>query len=422
MKKVPCYPADVMLPDFSKVDGSKWAVIACDQYTSEPEYWEETAKTVGDSPSTLQIIIPEVYLSKSESIIPKVNQKMLEYEKEVLKTYKNSMIYTERLQKDGRVKHGLMVAVDLEDYDFKKGSTSLIRATEGTVLERIPPRVAVRRDASIESPHIMILIDDDKKTVIEPITAVKESLEKVYDFTLMQGGGSVKGYIVKEDMFASINSALANIISDENTQRLYGANAPSKLLFAVGDGNHSLATARTSYLEIKEKIGEEAAKNHPARYALVELVNLHDDALEFEPIYRVMFGVDPANVLSELNSYVNSLNGKETAQKITCIVGDNETEIIATNPEKQLTVGTLQDFIDKYISKFGGEVDYIHGEDSVKNLCKKENSIGFIFTGMEKSQLFKTVIFDGALPRKTFSIGHAYDKRYYIECRKIKTL
>lgn len=421
MKKIPCYPADIMLPDFSVVDGQKWAVIACDQYTSEPEYWEETKKIVGDSPSTLSIIIPEVYLSSSDTIIPKVNQKMIEYEKSVLKTYKNSMIYTERLQRDGRVKRGLIAMVDLEDYDFSKGSTSLIRATEGTVLERIPPRVKVRRDASIESPHIMVLIDDDKKTVIEPIADKKESLEKIYDFTLMQGGGSVKGYLIK-DGFDKITSALSDIISDENAERLYGKNAPSKLLFAVGDGNHSLATARTSYLEIKEKLGEEVAKNHPSRYALVEITNLHDDALEFEPIYRVMFGVSPSNVIEELKAYASSVKGSETAQTIECIVGETSQTVVVNSPEKQLTVGTLQDFIDGYIKKHGGEVDYIHGVDSVKALASKEGAIGFIFSGMEKSQLFKTVIFDGALPRKTFSIGHAYDKRYYIECRKIKTL
>ena len=419
MNKKYCYPADIMLPNFSEVDGTKWAIIACDQYTSEPEYWEKAKSIVGDSPSTLSIIVPEVYLSNSSEIIPKVNQKMLEYEKTVLQTYKNSIIYTERLQKDGRVKHGLVAAIDLEDYDFSKGSKSLIRATEGTVLERIPPRVAVRRDASIESPHVMVLIDDDKKTVIEPITACKESLEKIYDFELMQGGGSVKGYLVK-DGFDKINQALANLISDENAERLYGNNAPSKLLFAVGDGNHSLATARTCYLEVKKTLGEEAAKNHPARYALVEITNLHDDALEFEPIYRVMFGVSPSHVIEKLNAYVKTLKGSEKAQKVECIVKDSVTEIIIDCPEKQLTVGTLQDFIDDYIKTYGGEVDYIHGEDSVKALASKDEAIGFIFTGMEKSQLFKTVIFDGALPRKTFSIGHAYDKRYYIECRKIK--
>lgn len=417
MKKLSLYPTDVMLPDFNLVDGTKWAVIACDQYTSEPEYWEETKNIVGDSPSTLSIIVPEVYLSNSENIIPKVNQKMIEYEENVLKTYKNSMIYTERTQKDGRVKHGLVAVIDLEDYDFSKGSTSLIRATEGTVLERIPPRVKVRKNATIETPHVMLLIDDDNKTVIEPITKNKESLEKIYDFILMQGGGSVKGYLVK-DGFEKINSALQNLISDQNAQRLYGGNAPSKLLFAVGDGNHSLATARTCYLELKQKLGD-GAKNHPARYALVEINNLHDDALDFEPIYRVMFGVSPSHVIKELSTYVKSLNGSESAQTVECIANNKTQKIVIEKPEKQLTVGTLQDFIDYYIKTFGGEVDYIHGEDSVKALASKDGAIGFIFSGMEKSQLFKTVIFDGALPRKTFSIGHAYDKRYYIECRKI---
>ena len=417
MKNTYLYPTDVMLPDFNLVDGSKWAVIACDQYTSEPEYWETVKSIVKDSPSTLSLIVPEVYLSNAKSIIPTVNQKMIEYEKNVLKTYKNSMIYTERTQKDGRVKRGLVAMIDLEDYDFSKGSTSLIRATEGTVLERIPPRVAVRKNATIETPHVMLLIDDDKKTVIEPISNGKETLEKIYDFTLMQGGGSVKGYLVKDGL-DKINTALQNLISDENAKRLYGSNAPSKLLFAVGDGNHSLATARTCYLEVKQQLGEDA-KNHPSRYALVEINNLHDDALDFEPIYRVMFGVSPSHVIKELSTYVKTLKGTEKTQTVECIVKDETQKIVIEKPEKQLTVGTLQDFIDYYIKTFGGEVDYIHGEDSVKALANKENAIGFIFSGMEKSQLFKTVIFDGALPRKTFSIGHAYDKRYYIECRKI---
>ena len=233
----------------------------------------------------------------------------------------------------------------------------------------------------------------------------------------MQGGGSVKGYLLK-DGFDKINTALQNLISDENAKRLYGSNAPSKLLFAVGDGNHSLATARACYLEVKQQLGEDA-KNHPSRYALVEINNLHDDALDFEPIYRVMFGVSPSHVIKELSAYVKTLKGTEKTQTVECIVKDETQKIVIEKPEKQLTVGTLQDFIDYYIKTFGGEVDYIHGEDSVKALANKENAIGFIFSGMEKSQLFKTVIFDGALPRKTFSIGHAYDKRYYIECRKI---
>ena len=416
--KYALYPANILLPDFTKVDGTKWAVVACDQYTSEPEYWEKAKELVGNTPSTLSLILPEVYLSESDSRVPLINTSMEEYLKSVLKENKNSMIYTERVQRDGRVKHGIVAMIDLEDYDFSVGSKSLIRATEGTVLERIPPRVQVRKGASIELPHVMLLIDDDNKTVIEPITAKKDSLTKVYDFTLMQGGGKVSGYLVDKADFDKINDSLSALISDENAKRLYG-NAPSKLLFAVGDGNHSLATARTCYLNIKKELGDKALE-HPSRYALVEVVNLHDDALEFEPIYRVMFGVDIQKVISKLKEYAKTLNGSEAPQKVKILTKSEEFEIVFDKPEKQLTVGTLQDFIDLYLKENEGEVDYIHGEDSVRALSSKENAIGFIFSGMEKSQLFKTVIFDGALPRKTFSIGHAYDKRYYVESRKIK--
>ncbi len=419
MSKKLYYPADIMLPDFDKVSGTKWAVIACDQYTSEPEYWQKAEEIRKDSPSTLSLIIPEGFLSEAKERIPKINREMENYVQNVLKTYPNSVIYTERVQKDGKIKHGLVCMVDLEEYDFKVGSKSLIRATEGTVLERIPPRVEIRKDAPIELPHIMLLIDDDYKTVVEPITAKKDSLQKIYGFELMQGGGSVSGYLVKDSDFENINLALANIISDENANRLYG-NAPSKLLYAVGDGNHSLATARTCYLNIKKELGEEVAKNHPSRYALVEIVNLHDDALDFEPIYRVMFGVDSKKVLQALKDYAKNLNGKEKPQTVEVYFGDIVEKVTFEKPEKQLTVGTLQDFIDQYLKVNDGEVDYIHGESVTKNLSKKENAIGFIFSGIEKNQLFKTVIYDGALPRKTFSIGHAYDKRYYIECRKIK--
>ncbi|MBO7214877.1 MAG: DUF1015 domain-containing protein [Clostridia bacterium] len=418
MNKYYLHPADIMLPNFTEVDGSKWAVIACDQYTSEPEYWVKASEIIGSSPSTLSLILPEVYLSESEARVPVINQTMNEYLKSVLKTHKNSMIYTERVQRDGRVKHGIVAMVDLEEYDFSVGSTSLIRATEGTVLDRIPPRVKVRKDAAIELPHVMLLIDDDKRTVIEPISSNKQNLTQIYGFELMQGGGSVSGYLVSGSDYDKINSALSALISDENANRLYG-NAPSKLLFAVGDGNHSLATARTCYLNVKATLGEKAL-SHPSRYALVEVCNVFDDALEFEPIYRVMFGVDTKKVISALTEYANGLKGSEKAQTVKIITKDGECEITFAHPEKQLTVGTLQDFIDSYLKSNDGEVDYIHGEDSVQTLSVQDNAIGFIFSGMEKSQLFKTVIYDGALPRKTFSIGHAYDKRYYIECRKIK--
>ena len=417
MKNIPCKPCDILLPDFNAVSGEKWAVIACDQFTSEPNYWENAKEIVGNSPSTLNLIIPEVYLNETDKRVPEINEQMQVYQNEVLKEYKNSIIYTERVQKDGRVKHGIVLAVDLEDYDFSKGSTSLIRATEGTVIERIPPRVKVRRGASIELPHVMLLIDDDKDTVIKPLTEKKNSFKKIYDFSLMLGGGAVSGYLVDEALYSDLFKSIAALVDDDNASRLYG-NAKSKLLFAVGDGNHSLATAKTMYEEIKQKLGKEA-ENHPARYALVEIVNVHDEALEFEPIYRVMFGVNPEKVLKEFEEYTQTLNGNEKPQTVKCIIGKNVVEVTVSHPEKQLTVGTLQDFIDKYLKTNEGEVDYIHGENSVLTLSEKENSIGFIFSGMEKNQLFKTVIFDGALPRKTFSIGHAHDKRYYIECRKI---
>ena len=413
------YPADILMPDFAKVDGRKWSVIACDQHTSEPEYWEEAKKISDGSPSTLELILPEVYLSETEARVPKINETMKNYVDSVLCEHKDALIYVERTQSDGAVRRGLVGKIDLEAYDYRKGATSLVRATEGTVLDRIPPRVAVRRDAVIELPHVMVLIDDPKMTVIEPEIKACESYEKAYDFDLMIGGGHIKGYFVSDEGKRRIDGALAALASPEEMKEKYGADyAP--LPFAVGDGNHSLASAKAAYEEIKAKLGE-AALDHPARYALVEIVNLHDEALKFEPIYRVMFGVSPVAVLAALNDYANNLDGNEKPQSVEYIHAVGEGSLIFKRPSAQLTVGTLQNFIDEYISAHPeASVDYIHDVSSTKNLAKQENAIGFIFDGMEKSQLFKTVICDGALPRKTFSMGHAADKRYYLECRKIK--
>lgn len=418
-KHTPLYPSDILLPNFDEVNGEKWAVIACDQFTSEPEYWRDAEKFVNGAPSTLSLIIPEVFLSETDARIPVIDKFADEYEKSVLKTHKNSMIYLERTQSDGRVRRGIVAMVDLEDYDFSKGSTSLIRATEGTVLSRIPPRVKVRKLASIETPHVMVLIDDPSKTVIEQFVSKKQSMQKAYDFNLMLGGGHVEGYFIGEEDFAGIDSALSNLITEDANVKRYG-KAVSPLLFAVGDGNHSLATAKTIYEDLKKEIGDKAL-SHPSRYALCEVVNLHDDALSFEPIYRVVFGADEEKLLSALKDYSGNLNGAEEKQTTTIVTVKGESELSFNKPEKQLTVGTLQDFLDKFVSQNEGvEVDYVHGENSVREIVKKTGAIGFIFTGMQKSQLFKTVIFDGALPRKTFSMGHARDKRYYLECRKIK--
>ncbi len=418
MKKCYC-AADILLPDFKKISPYAWSVVACDQFTSEPEYWQKAEAEVGDSPSTLCMILPEVYLGEAEERIPRINATMKEYLDGVLVAHKDSEIYVERTQSDGSVRCGVVLAVDLECYDYSKGAQSLIRATEATVVERIPPRVAIRRDAEVELPHVMLLIDDPDKTVIEPL-ANSGDMEVAYDTDLMLGGGHIKGRFLSGEEKIRLSTALDALITPEAMKRKYGSDSLSPLLFAVGDGNHSLASAKAAYEEIKARIGEKAAMEHPARYALVEIVNIHDDALKFEPIYRVMFGVDTADVLSELRKYADTLDGTAQAQTCGYITAGAFGEISFERPVRQLTVGTLQDFIDGYIASHkGAEVDYIHGENSVKTLASKTNAIGFIFSGMSKSELFKTVIFDGALPRKTFSMGHAEDKRYYLECRKI---
>ena len=414
------FAADILLPDFSKHDGTKWAVIACDQHTGEPEYWHAAEALVGADPSTLAMILPEAYLEQTEERIPVINQTMDRYLTEVLREHKDSMIYLERTLANGTVRRGIVGCIDLEQYDYSRGAASLIRATEGTVLERIPPRVAIRRGASVELPHVMVLVDDPMKTVVEPIANACGALDLAYDFDLMLDGGHVKGYWIDSDRQTALNGALEALITPQQMKARYGEEyAP--LLFAVGDGNHSLASAKAAYEEVKAKLGAEKAAEHPSRYALCEVVNIHDEALKFEPIYRVVFGVEQESFLSELREYAEALSGEAAAQTVEYFYGDGKSgKVTFEHPAQQLTVGTLQTFIDAYIKEHKGvEVDYIHGEGSVMALSKKEGAIGFTFSGMEKSQLFKTVIFDGALPRKTFSMGHAEDKRYYLECRKI---
>lgn len=413
-----CYKStDILLPDFSKTDAKKWAVVACDQFTSEPHYWEAADNEVGDAPSTLRIILPEVYLSETEKRIPSINATMEKYFNEILVSHPDSMIYTERVQSDGTVRRGIVLAIDLEAYDFTKGANSLIRATEATVIERIPPRVAIRKDAPIELPHVMLLIDDPDQSVIEPLM-MNNGSALAYDTPLMLGGGSIKGRFLTDEEKSSVSSALDLLITPEAMKKRYGDASLAPLLFAVGDGNHSLATAKTIYENIKAEIGD-AALTHPARYALTEVVNIHDPSMKFEPIYRVVFDVDVNDFITKLQSYVDSLFGDASEQKIEYISNVANGTITVKNPVRQLTVGTLQDFIDSYIKDNpNASVDYIHGESSVKSLVSN-TSVGFIFSGMNKSELFKTVIYDGALPRKTFSMGHAEDKRYYLECRKI---
>lgn len=393
-------PADILLP---KNGFEKWAVIACDQFTSEPEYWEETARITAGEPSALNIILPEVYLEKDNTKrIDKINHTMEDYlSGGVFEEYKNTYVYTERTVTGGAVRRGIVGLIDLEDYSYEKGAKSLIRATEETVIERIPPRVEIRRGASLELPHIMLLIDDPEGTVIEPLAARCGEFEKLYDFELMQNGGHIKGWRLDCTAAGAVNDALAGLISGSD----------DRLLFAVGDGNHSLAAAKECY---------RLNKNGKSRYALVEAVNIHDLSLEFEPIYRVMFGVSPQEVI---DGFLASRGGEyfgADAQKFTCIYAGGEREI-SVKPSGKLCVATLQAYIDCYLKQNReAQVDYIHGEESVRSLCKRENAVGFIFKGMEKSELFDAIRQDGSLPRKTFSMGHANDKRYYLECRSLK--
>lgn len=417
---VPFFPAEILLPDFSSVEPSRWAVVACDQFTSEPAYWEAADRLVGSLPSTLRMILPEVYLEEGESRIPAIHAAMDNALKNILRAYPNAMLYLERTQSDGLVRRGIVGMIDLEAYDYHKGSTSLVRATEGTVLERIPPRVAVRRGAALELPHVMLLIDDPKQTVIEPLAALCASRENAYDFDLMQRGGHARACFLSPEEIATLKDALAVLVTPEAMQERYADASLSPLLFAVGDGNHSLASAKAYYEEIKAAVGAERAKEHPARYALCEVVNLHDDALRFEPIYRVVFDCDPDALLEELADYAASLSGKASPQSMLCVGHGEDRALTVPSPEQQLTVGTLQAFLDLYREKHPGiTVDYIHGEDSLRALAARDGAIGFLFDGMRKDELFRTVLFDGALPRKTFSMGHAEDKRYYLESRRI---
>ncbi len=396
--------ADILLPKeigdaaFAK----KWAVIACDQFTAEPEYWDAVEKQVGDAQSALRIILPEVFLDQKEARFSNIAAKMVEYKKSVFCEYKNSMILVRR-EICGKERLGIVGKIDLEEYDYSVGSTSAVRATEGTVLERIPPRVAVRRNAVIESPHVMLLIDDKKKTVIEPLLSEVAALTKLYDFDLMLGGGHVEGYFLPQKT------------ADEVCDRLECLFSASKnsIKFAVGDGNHSLASAKARYEELKAEIGDKA-KSHPLRYALCEVVNLHDAALEFEPIYRIVKTSDVQKFITELKEHASTL--EKGTQTVDCLYNGKCERISLGAGTHLLTVGTVQKFLD---SSGGIEIDYIHGLDSVTKLSEGDGMVGLVFDGMKKDELFSVVERDGALPRKTFSMGEARDKRYYIECRNI---
>ncbi len=414
------YPADILLPKFAN-DADKmrlWSCVACDQYTSEPEYWDDVEKLVGDAPSTLRVTLPEIYLSEAEKRIPAINSMMADYMEDVFVEHKNSMIFLERHQNNGKIRRGLVGAIDLECYDYNKGAKSLVRATEGTVLERIPPRIKIREGAPVELPHIMILIDDPEKSVIEPLLSNSAEFEAAYDFELMKNGGRAVGRFLPQTEIERVSMALESLCKKAEAEQM----CDSPLVFAMGDGNHSLASAKAFWEQLKLTLSDAERESHPARYALCEIVNIHDDALEFEPIYRVVFGAEPMELMGELESYIKNLPASDIqAQAFEFFAGAKSGKFTIDNPTSLLPVGSLQAFLDSYVrSHEGVSIDYIHGVESTKKLASGEKAIGFLFEGMGKSELFPTVVRDGALPRKTFSMGEADDKRYYLEARKIR--
>ena len=411
--------ADILLP--AKADMEKWAVAACDQYTGEPEYWARVENRVGDSPSTLGLILPEVYLEENDvdARIDRIHENMRGMlESGFFRYYSNAMIYVERTQSDGMVRRGIVGALDLEQYDYHKGSSSSVRATEATVPERIPPRLKVRMGAQIELPHVLVLIDDPERTVVDPCKEIRERTAPIYDTTLMEGGGKIRGFLLDDAQKQRVEKALEKLNDNAEFNKKYGISGYPTLLFAVGDGNHSLATAKEYYERLKAANPGKDLSDHPARYALIELVNLHSRAIRFEAIQRIVMGVDTDKFMAEAEKKLG-LNGALSSQRFISVINGSERLNYIHNRTSELSVGSLQDFIDEYIAKNGGKVDYIHGADVVKQLSRREGSIGFILPDMLKTELFPTVIKDGALPRKTFSMGHAADKRFYLEARKI---
>ncbi len=401
-------PCDVLLPPYEKDDErwEKWAVIACDQHTSDGEYWEKVEKTVEGYPTTYGLILPEAYLGKEKETAQKarIDRTMKTLGAGWLSRYKHSMIYIERTLTSGTVRKGLFGKLDLEHYDYSADTVSAVRPTEGTVAERIPPRVAVREKAVFEAPHVMVFMNDEKDRIIDSLTERKSQMKCLYDFDLMAGGGHIAGYLLSEEL---LEETLERISALEEYGRESGT-----LIYGMGDGNHSLATAKACYE--KKKALDSSAAATKARYASVEMVSVYDESIVFEPIYRVIKGCDVKAFVAALEAL-----GEGTAP-VKIVAKDFEKEIFIPVSKGELTVGVLQDFIDSYLKENGGECDYIHDEDVLCRLATEdETSVGLLFDGMDKAELFPYVATVGPLPRKTFSMGDAASKRYYLEMRMI---
>ena len=424
---LPFRPADILLPQ--NCDLGLWSVVACDQYTSQPEYWQRVEERVGRAPSSLRLILPESCLDgpSVETDIMEINNTMSRYlREERFALLPQTMIYVERTLHNGKLRRGLVGMVDLEQYDYEPGSPAQVRATEGTVLSRIPPRVAVRKNAPIELPHVMLLTDDPERTVIEPLAREKAGMEQVYDFDLMERGGHLAGWAVEDPaLVEQINTALANLgDAAAFAARWPAAAGQPPMTLAVGDGNHSLATAKAYWEELKPTLPPEQQQTHPARWCLAEVCNVHSPAIEIEPIHRVLFGVDANTVAADFGSWLEqhgaALQGGD--QHIVLAGAGAEITFDAANAPDPLAVGTTEHFIGDYLAQNPGvTVDYIHGAAAARAMAADpaKPATALLMPDFAKADLFKGVVLGGVLPRKTFSMGHAEEKRYYNECRSL---
>jgi hypothetical protein len=426
-----------------KVDLRAWTVVACDQYTSQPEYWKRVEALVAARPSTLNMILPEVYLGAADVAQreQRIVKSMEQYLRDgTLAPCGPGFVRVERTLANGTTRKGLVVALDLESYDFRPASAALIRASEGTVVERLPPRVRIREQALLELPHVMVLIDDPERTVIEPLWSLQ--LKSIYDFELMEGAGRLKGDLVERpEHLEAVASALRTLAQPQLFAEKYGVRGEPVLLYAMGDGNHSFATAKLVWEKTSARLTPQQRKDHPARYALVELVNVHDEGLVFGPIHRIVNGMGPEDLLGQMRTYFEQ-NGSSCSWKMhgSWEAVQRQMRTAATRsahrvpfraakrcgvltidtPRAALAAGSLQAFFD-YLRGRGAkfELDFIHGEAALHELASRDNAVGFELSVISKHDLFRTVILDGALPRKAFSMGHADDKRFYLECRRI---
>lgn len=433
----------LLLPRTS-TDLTKWAVVACDQYTSQPDYWARVEALVGDAPSTLRLILPEVYLGATDEAqrIAAIHETMQRYLAEgVLTLQPPGLALVERETARGRTRRGLVAALDLEHYDFNPGAKTLIRPTEGTIMERLPPRVRVREQAPLELPHVMVLIDDSQHMVIDPLFA--EPLESLYDAPLMLDSGRVCGRRLDHPLLIQwVVEQLSRLADPAAFSARYGVTNEPVLLYAMGDGNHSFATAKILWENLKRAAPNlTAIMDHPARHALVELVNLHDEGLVFEAIHRVVFGVDTDHLLARLTAFCLAQDSAVTvqdypswplarqawqttqnpSQHVIAFTSSGRHGVLSLDrPRLTLPIASLQAFLDDYLTQQSdARIDYIHGEDALERLSAQPGNLGFYLPTLNKNDFFRTVIRDGALPRKTFSMGEADEKRFYLECRRI---